>query len=131
MVETRKRKPKTDKMAPTGSNHLKFSKTLRISTLFSYFQPFSAVSTGSTGSVNYAPDHKSGRKRPVLWLFRFNHKSGRKQPLLWLKPKNGKNGQKWPFSATFHSCLCMLIDFVVFDIWRDVCLTLVCSGTYL
>ena len=42
-------------MAKIGSNHLKFSKTLRISMLFTYFQPFSAGSTGSTGSMNYAP----------------------------------------------------------------------------
>ena len=39
-------------MAPTGSNHVKFSKTLRISTLFIYFQPFSAGSTGSTVSTS-------------------------------------------------------------------------------
>ena len=38
-------------MAKTGSNHYKLSKTLRISMLFTYFQPFSA---GSTGSMNYA-----------------------------------------------------------------------------
>ena len=42
-------------MVKTGSNHLKLSKTLRISMLFTCFQPFSAGSTGSTGSMNYAP----------------------------------------------------------------------------
>ena len=40
-------------MAPTGSNHPKFSKSLTILMLFSYFQPFLA---DSTGSVNYAPE---------------------------------------------------------------------------
>ena len=50
-------------MAKIGSNHLKFSKTLRISMLFTYFQPFSAGSTGSTGSMNYAP---GGGFKPVF-----------------------------------------------------------------